>query len=230
MLGSGLSHDGEEHQSGHCNPPPYSVSDPANTETLVAREEAAGTSSGDDNDEGGSGEEDVDGEEGMPLRRQRKMRRSRSNRVEERRTGVSSSELYCLEMSHVTRRMDRSACNSGQSLNPQSQIVLAREQSVEDCCRIDDESCKREDEISQASLSLSSSTRLEPSNSFQRTNPAREQEDSDSDCILLGEEDADDHKDQDEEDDMVDDDDEEMDPNFEEDTDDSDTACLLSTV
>ncbi|KAK3709780.1 hypothetical protein RRG08_028813 [Elysia crispata] len=233
LLCGGLAQEesNEDHQGGNIEPPPYSVSDPVNAGSLEATE-TAGFSSGENNSED-SDDGIVEREEGMHLRRQRKARRSRSSCLEGR-AAVPSSGVPCLEMSQDTWRRDhRVQISSSQSVHLQRSTLLPREVNGDDCNRIDEENYKRENETPHASLSIRSSHGLEPSMSFQRDNQECEhvlrlvEEDSDSDCILMGEDNADD---KDKEEDNLNEKDEEMDPIFEEDSDDSDTACLLSTV
>ncbi|RUS75923.1 hypothetical protein EGW08_016311 [Elysia chlorotica] len=223
LLGSGPDQE-EGTQAGGINPPPYSMSDPGNTGSLDAMD-AAGSSSGENNSEV-SDDDAVDREEEMLLSRQRKGRRSRSRALERRSAGP------CMEMSQVTRTRDNRVHVSGsESVHLQRSMVLTGERDGDNCDRIDEERCKRGNEFPHTSLSLSSSHRLEPSMSFQSASQGFEHvvglvdEESDSDCILLGEEDTDDK-----EKDNMDEKDKEIDPTFEEDSDDSDTACLLSAV
>ncbi|GFS16124.1 low-density lipoprotein receptor-related protein 12 [Elysia marginata] len=226
LLCSGLGQEesSERHPNANIDPPPYSVTDPSNEESLETREEAGDFSSEDNSEEVS---DDADAEvEGMPLRQQRKARRSRSNQVEERRAIDPCSGVPCLEMFQVTRRRDHTLqTNTGQSVHPHLQAAHQRERNQEN-----ESSCKIEDETQQASFSLSSTAGLESPLSFERENIGDEnivrlEEESDSDCILLGDEDDKDREEEEEEDDIDDED-----PIYKEDSDDSDTACLLSAV
>lgn len=207
FLCSGQQESREELLPTSINPPPYSLTDPATATNLEFRQEAVDSFTGNDQDN----------DEATDERQQRKAR-SRTNQE----TGRRAAEMPCLEMSQVTSWRDqRPQTNNGQTVHSTSQNFLQRDGYEENY-----DSCKREDET-QASLSLSWATGLDSPQCFERESTSgedvvsSEKEESDSECILLGEEDDKvGVKDDMENEDII----------SKEDFDESDTTCLLSSV